>query len=271
MDYYELLGVSKTASPEEIKSAYKKLVMKHHPDRGGDSDLFKQINEAYDTLKDPAKRQAYDNPQPSWNQSDYNFRSENINDIFGSFFHSMNVPRKNRDIKLSINISLEDVLYGKELLVKYKNFNGKDCTATVQIPFGIEHGEGIKYRGLGDDSNPRLPNGDLIVFIKILRHPIFERDGAHLKVTKSISVLELITGAKLDINTLQGNNISVTVPEKTNPNTVLSVSGYGLPDRATGKSGNLYITLKGIVPKNINNDILERIKHINDEISNGAQ
>lgn len=271
MDYYQLLGVSKTASQEEIKSAYKKLVMQHHPDRGGDADLFKQINEAYDTLKDPEKRRLYDNPQPQWNQSSYNFRSDNINDIFGSFFHGMNVPRKNKDIKLSVTLSLEDVLYGKEILLKYKSYNGKDCTATVNIPFGIEHGEGIKYRGLGDDSNPNLPNGDLIVFVKILRHPIFEREGPHLKVTKPLSVLSLITGTKLDIKTLQGNNISVTVPEKTNPNTTLSVSGYGLPDRATGKTGNLFITLKGIIPKEINDDILRRIKEINDEISNGSK
>jgi DnaJ-class molecular chaperone len=271
MDYYTLLGVSKTATQEEIKSAYKKLVMKHHPDRGGDSDLFKQINEAYDTLKDPEKRQAYDNPQPAWNQSDYNFRSDNINDIFGSFFHSVNVPRKNRDIKLSITLGLEDVLYGKEVLVRYKTFNGKDCSANVQIPYGIEHGEGIKYRGLGDDSNSRLPNGDLIIFVKILRHPTFEREGPNLKIIKNISVLELITGTKLDIQTLQGNTISVTVPEGTNPGTTLSVTGYGLPDKGSGRTGNLYVVLKGITPKIKDKNIIERIKIINDEVSNGSE
>lgn len=271
MDYYEILSVAKTSSQEEIKSAYKKLVMQHHPDRGGDLDLFKKINEAYDTLKDPEKRQAYDSPQPNWNQNSYNFRSEDIADIFGNIFHGMNVPRKNRDIKLSITITLEDVLYGKEILVKYKTYSGSDQTATVQIPFGIEHGEGIKYRGLGDDSNPRLSNGDLIVFVKISRHSLYERDGAHLKLVQPVSVLDLITGTKFDIKTLQGNNISVTVPEQSNPNTVLSISGYGLPDKSTGRTGNLYITLKGIIPKNISSEMLERIKNINDEINNSTE
>jgi DnaJ-class molecular chaperone len=271
MDYYELLGVSKNSSSEEIKSAYKKLVMKHHPDRGGDAEFFKQINEAYDTLKDPEKKQQYDNPSPQWDNTSYNFRSSDINDVFGSFFHSMNLPRKNRDIKISISMTLEDVLYGKEINIKYKSLNGQDKSATVTIPYGIEHGEGIKYRGLGDDTNPKLPNGDLIIFVKVLNHPVFEREGPNLKISKSVSVLDLLVGTKIEVKTLQGNNISVTVPEGTNPNTVLSVSGYGLPDKLSGRVGNLYITLKGITPKINDKEIIERIRQINDELNNSAK
>ena len=83
MDYYKRLGVNKSASPEELKRAYKKLAMQHHPDRGGDQKTFQEINEAYDTLKDPAKRQQYDNPQP---RADFNMNSQNMNDIFSQFF-----------------------------------------------------------------------------------------------------------------------------------------------------------------------------------------
>ena len=108
MNYYSVLGVPKNASDKDIKTAFRRLAKEHHPDRtGGDDTRFKQINEAYDTLKDPDKRSMYDNPQ---RQNSYNFNSQNVNDIFSSFFGNMQQrQRRNANIGLSVKVSLEDI------------------------------------------------------------------------------------------------------------------------------------------------------------------
>ena len=94
MNYYSVLGIPKTATDQDIKAAYRKLAKEHHPDRtGGDDTRFKQINEAYDTLKDPEKRALYNNPRPQFDQRAYN--TQNMNDIFNSFFGGMQQRRGN--------------------------------------------------------------------------------------------------------------------------------------------------------------------------------
>jgi DnaJ-class molecular chaperone len=178
MDYYNILGVNRNASQEELKKAYKKLVMEHHPDRGGDHDHFAKINEAYETLKDPAKRSAYDNPQPQ-----FNFRSGNANDlhdIFSQFFGQHTIVRRNKDIRLSVTLTLEDVAVGKEILGSYTMPSGRTETSNFKIPAGVEHGEVIKFKGLGDDSHPNLDRGDLLVQVRVANHNRYQRDGSNI-------------------------------------------------------------------------------------------
>lgn len=262
MDYYKTLGVSKTATQEEIKKAYKKLAMEHHPDRGGDTARFSEINEAYETLKDPKKRQEYDSPRP-----EINFNSQNFEDIFSAFFGGRGMQaRRNRDLKLSVSITLEEVFSGKDLIANYNLSNGQNTTANIRIHPGVQHGEAIRYKGMGDNSVSGLPRGDLIVHVNVLRHKTFERDGRNLKTNIEINTLDLILGTKISITTLTGSLINVNIPKGTNPGTILSVAGHGLPDFRTGLTGNLYITIKGKTPKIENDDILKRIKQINDEV-----
>lgn len=262
MDYYSILGVGKTATQEEIKQAYKKLAKEHHPDRGGDNAKFSIINEAYETLKDANKRANYDNPKPQ-----VNIDSQNFHDVFSAFFNNRNNFIKNKDIKISINIELIDVLQGKDLFINYKMYNGRDTSATIRIHQGVLNGEIIKYKNLGDDYYRDIPKGDLLILVKVNPHKIFERDGSNLKTTISINVLDLILGTSVIVEKLSGESIKVTVPPYTQPNTILSVSGQGLPDLKNNRVGNLYIHIKGIVPKINDNDILQRIKKLNDEIS----
>jgi curved DNA-binding protein len=266
MDYYSILGVDRNADQNQIKQAYRTLVKQHHPDRGGDAEQFKRINEAYETLKDPASRQQYDNPQPQ-----PSFNSTNFDDIFGAFFGQRTRPQvQNRDIKIAITITLEDVLNGKDVIATYKLSNGESASANIKIHPGVEHGEAIRFRGLGDNHISRLPRGDLIVFVKLLKHNEFDRDGRHLRKTIELSVFDLILGKRVTVNTLQGNGITVNIPEGTNPGTILSVAGYGIPDLRTGRTGNLYLTIKAITPKIKDTSLLERIKKINDELSSST-
>jgi curved DNA-binding protein len=266
MDYYSVLGVGKTATQDEIKKAYRKLVMENHPDKGGDHNKFSMINEAYETLKDPIKRAEYDAPPQQFNFG--NFNDQMFNEIFSNTFGQFRQQQmKNKDIRLSIVLNLEDVLTGKDIIVNYSLLNGNSTHANIKIHPGVESGEPIRFKGLGDNSVSQLPRGDLIIIVKIKNHHVFLRDGKHLKVTQLVSVFDLIVGTKIELNVLSGSKINVSIPASTQPGTVMSVSGYGLPCYKTGTSGNLYVTIKGIIPKIEDKKLLERIKELNDAIN----
>ena len=268
MDYYKTLGINKGASPEEIKRAYRDLAKKHHPDRGGDANTFKQINEAYDTLKDPAKKQQYDNPQT---QRQYQYNTQNMNDMFNAFFGQRQQPlRRNANVGLHVKITLEDVLTGKDVIGKYRLNSGREELATIRVPPGIEHGTIMRYQGLGDDTHKNAPRGDLHVKITVLKHREFERDRLHLRTKCSINVLELILGTEVQIQKLGGGPLTVKIPKGTNPGTILSIPGYGLPDPNTGRHGNLYLEIKGITPSIDNYEHLEKVKKLHDEINNST-
>lgn len=266
MDYYKTLGINKSASQDDIKQAYRKLAKEHHPDRtGGDDTRFKQINEAYDTLKDPDKRHIYDNPQPQYNQQ-YQYNSQNMNDIFNAFFGNRGPMRRNVDIGLNVKVSLKDVATGKDIIGKYRLHSGREEVATIRIPAGIESGTSLRFRNLGDDSMQQAPRGDLIVKVIIEKHPVFERDRSHIRTKCSINVLELILGTEVIITDLLGRNVNVKIPPGTNPGTILSIAGHGLPDPAGRRDGNLYLEIKGITPKIDDYEKLEKVRNLYDEI-----
>lgn len=266
MDYYSLLGVDRNADQNQIKQAYRNLVKQHHPDRGGDADHFKKINRAYETLGDPNKREQYDNPQP---QQDFN--PNGFDDMFSAFFGQRAKPQmRNRDIKIAFALTLEDVLTGKDAVVTYKLSNGSETSANIKIHAGVEHGEAIRFRGLGDNHLSSISRGDLIIFIRVVEHREYAREGRNLKKTVDVGIFDLILGTKLNVKTLKGNDIVVNIPAGTNPGTILSVSGYGLPDLRIGRTGNLYLTIKSITPKIQDTELLKRIKEINDKISSST-
>lgn len=265
MDYYSILGVNKSASPDELKRAYRKLAMQHHPDRGGDEQHFQKINEAYDTLKDPAKKQQYDNPQPQ--QQQYTYNTQNMNDVFNAFFGGGRVMRKNADVAIAVRIELEDVVTGKDIVGRYRLNSGKEEVATIRIPKGIESGTTMRFHGLGDDSVNAVPRGDLLVKVNVLNHKTFTRDRLHLKTKCAINVLDLILGTEIDIEKLGGGPLTVKIPKGTNPGTILSIPKYGIPDERTGNQGNLYLEVKGITPNIDNFEHLEKVKKLYDELN----
>lgn len=258
MDYYKRLGVNKTASPDEIKKAYKKLAMQHHPDRGGNQRKFQEINEAYDILKDPQKRKQYDNPQP-----EINMNSQNFEDVFSQFFGQRRPMRRNKDVKIACDITLQEVATGKDTLAVYRLANGQECSATIRIHPGVHHGQVIRFQGLGDNSHPQMPRGDLLVLIRVKAHPHFERDRHHIKTKIDVSIFELILGCTYVVEGLTGSPIRVTIPKNTAPNTILSIAGYGLPDPTTNRQGNLYVQIKGVIPQ-LTQDEIKKVKEIND-------
>lgn len=268
MDYYSILGLHKQATQDDIKSAYKKLAMQHHPDRGGDHNTFSQINEAYQTLKDPVKRAEYDQPKP---RMQFDMNSQNFEDVFSTFFGQRPRPtRKNKDIRLLVTLTLEEVATGKDLLAAYKLSDNRETTATIRIHQGVNSGEVIRYKGLGDNQYSGLPRGDLLIQVRVLDHRRYRRDGKHLHTTIDVNVFDLMLGTTYVIDKLTGGPLRVTIPKGTNPGTVLSVAGYGLADLQSGTTGNLYVTIKGVTPKIKDEKLLERIKDLNDAINKGS-
>ena len=265
MDYYSTLGINRNASQDDIKKAYKKMSMQHHPDRtGGDDSKFKEINEAYQTLNDPQKKQMYDQfgtadpRQRSYNSQNYEFNfngspfggmDEIFEQMFGGSPFGGRRARANRPIQVAVDVTLEEVLRGKTVGMEIALPTGRTKVVTVDIPAGVEHGQQIRYRGIGEQEIPNLPAGDLLITIRVQNHRDFQRYGDNIVCEKQISVLDLLIGTKAKIQTLEGKSLEINIPAGTQPDTVLSCKGEGLPNLQTKVKGNLQIRIKGVVPK----------------------
>ena len=268
MDYYSILGVQKNASDSELRKAYKKKSMQHHPDRGGDEEEFKKINEAYSTLKDPQKRAEYDNPQRQFHFNTENMRGNvppGFEDLFANFGFGGQRTRqpRNRDVTIALNLDLKDTLTGKQLTTRYQLSNGKIKEADIDIPIGVADGVGIKFRGLGEDIIPNYPPGDLVVRIRVKNPPNWSRNGNDLRTRIMTTIFDCLLGGSTQITTLDGKTLKINIPKGTQPGAVFSVPGYGVPDIQRGRRGNLFVEIQAVVPQikdtNILND-LERIK-----------
>jgi curved DNA-binding protein len=267
-DYYKILGVSRNASQEEIKKAYRSLAMKHHPDRGGDANKFKEIEEAYRTLSDSQTKSQYDNPG--------SFGQGNINEeIFEQFFRNpfgfgagfgARGP-KNPNINVTIDITLEDAFQGKTIDAEIGLSNGGTKLVSINIPPGVETGMQIKYSGMGETLHPKLQPGDLIASIRVLRHHMWERQGDNLLFEKTINVWDALLGTSLTLVTIDGKTLSINIPAGAQPDTMLSCKGEGMPNVKTGRRGNLIIRIKVTVPKNLSTDDIEKIKRLRNELS----
>jgi DnaJ-class molecular chaperone len=272
MDYYAILGLKRNASDAEIKKAYRSLAMKHHPDRGGDEKQFKEISQAYDFLSDPEKKQIIDlggdpNAQPGgFNQGpfEFHFNTGNINDMFGNFGFGgfgRQPQRRNQSLSVNVEISLEDVLNGKDLNAEV-SIPGRAKMINIQIPPGIEHGQQIRYEGMGDHSITNLKPGDLLVNVFVKEHGVFKREHTSLIIEKTLDVWDAVLGTDLEILTLDKKTLTITVPPGTQPDTVLSCRGEGLPNMRTRQRGNLLIKIKVVVPRLLNSDQIALIKTI---------
>ena len=271
MDYYSTLGINRNASQDEIKKAYKKMSMQHHPDRtGGDDSKFKEINEAYQTLNDPQKKQMYDQfgtadpRQHQYRSGDFEFNFNGspfsgFDDIFSEMFGGQRRQRTNRPIQVAVDVSLEDVLSGKQIGMEIQLLSGRTKVVTVDVPAGVEHGQQIRYSGIGDDSNRQARPGDVILHIRVLNHPVYERAGDNIVCNSQVDVFDLMIGGKTVIKTLEGRTLDINIPAGTQPDTVLSCRGEGLPNVRTKRRGNLLIRIKAKIPKSLTQEQKQKI------------
>ena len=222
-DYYSILGVDKTATPDEIKRAYRKLASQHHPDKGGDTAHFQDIQAAYAVLSDPVKRQQYNNPRPQFGgfPGAAPFDFDAIFDMFGA---DLRGQRQQRVPRISLWISLADVMTGGPRVVSLQ-MNNTVSNVEVNIPAGIHDGDSVRYPGLAPGG------GDLVVVYRVKPDPKWIQNGKDITVEVIVDIWDLIVGCDLTVADLLGNQLAVTVPPETQPNALLRARGRGLPSR----------------------------------------
>jgi DnaJ-class molecular chaperone len=241
MNYYEVLGVDPDSSQQQIRYAYRNLVLTHHPDAAGDHDQFVKINQAYETLKNVSKRRQYD-------QTIFNVDTEYTEDVY-----------------VKLKLSLAD-LYGIQKHTLDIQLNNQTYTVYIDIPIGVLHGEVIKYKSLIKQKSTKTPPSDLYVTVNILDSQQFVRVEYDLSTKLIISTLELITGCVKYLKLPNGENLNVTIPKCTQPESVITVTGYGLPKK-NGEFGNIYILLDCRTPIIDCKDTLTMIEKINETIT----
>lgn len=255
-DYYSILGVSRTATADEIKRAYRSLAMKHHPDRGGDVGRFQEIQEAYATLSDEAKRSEYDNPRPQFSSHTHGFDFDTIFDIFGTDLRRQRRPPTPR---INLWISLRDVATGGTRVISLQT-NNTSSNVEINIPVGIYDGDSVRYPGLAPDGQ------DLVITYRVRVDPPWQVYNRNVMLEKSIDVWDLILGSELTIEDLTGAQLSLTVPKETQPGTTLRIRGRGLParqlpgHRSDQTPGDLLIKLNAHITTPISPDLVEAIQ-----------
>ena len=290
-DYYEVLGVSKNASDDEIKKAYRKLAVKYHPDKNpGDKEAeakFKEINEAHDVLSDKQKRARYDqfghagvggasggayggNPFAGGN---FNFNGQTFNfdfgggspfdDILGSLFGfggpgRARRPRRGADYQTSVTLDFEEAIFGT---TKTVSVDGSDLK--VKIPAGIDDGMSIRLRGKGGPApEGGTERGYLYVKIRVKPHKSLTREGAIILSEQKIDMVDAALGCEVDVLTVDGT-VTMKVPAGTQSGTPFKLSGHGVPFRADGDRGPHIVTIIVETPKNLSKkqkELLEEFK-----------
>ncbi len=262
MDYYQILGLNENASQDDIKKAYKKLAMKNHPDRGGDTKKFQEISQAYDTLSDNQKRAQYDAQRNGFNPfahaAHFGPGFHDIKDIFGASFgfgpqgpfggfHG-NQHRRNRDLSIRVAISLKQSYTGTQIEARFNTPAGRAQTVVVDIPAGVMNGQVVRYPDLGDDSIPNLPRGNLNVTIIVDNDPDWERRGNDLITKIKLSALDAMVGCTKTVTSLDGFTMPLRLRPGIKHGTEFASGGRGFTDLNTGRSGNLIVIVDITMP-----------------------
>jgi len=256
MTYYDVLGVNPTDSPDDIKRAYKSLAKQYHPDSGGDVDKFHKISEAYETLRDPHERAKYDhiiNQRKMTDDLEWFLRPQK---------RSYTRRAINKNLSTVVDLELNELLYHTVKTVSIRSLSGDRHLVNIDVPPGVNNGAKIKYPGLGDRTYASEPYGDLIVTFRIANHPEFTRDGVNLYKDYTISTWDAIVGTTIQVTTLEGRMLNLTIPAGTQYGTTFKIEGYGLPKN--NDRGNLLIKVLVKIPENLSETQLNICKALRD-------
>lgn len=250
-DYYNTLGVPKSAGDDEIKRSYRRLASQHHPDKGGDTAKFQEIEEAYRVLSDPVQRQQYDSP--TIQSSHFAGAGFDPNDFFRSFVHRTVHRQPPAQQRLNLWIRLEDVALGGHRMVGIPG-RSADGNIQIEIPLGINDGDAVRYPGI-------LAGGqDLIVQFRIQPDAFWQRDQLNLSCVYTADFWQLILGSSGSITTLTGQELEFNIPERTRPDTTLRLKDRGLKT-TDGRSGDILVKIKAVMPEDIPDDLVTHIKN----------
>jgi len=294
-NYYDVLGVSKNATADEIRKAYKKLARENHPDAKpndkGAADRFKQANEAYDVLSDADKRKKYDQfgdayeyvqgaggqggagPFPGGFDPSSIFGGGgdvDLGDIFGGAFGGRGRSRARRpsrgeDLQTSITIPFQLAADGGSYDLSLQTDSGVERLA-VKVPAGVHDADVIRLSGQGHHGANGGPNGDLLLTIHVAPHPLFRRDGDNITTELPVSVTEAALGAKVEVPTLSEGPVILSVPPGTSSGAKLRLKGKGIANRKTGERGDQFVQIKITLPQSLSAKARELFEELAKEL-----
>lgn len=301
-DYYAELGVAPDADDRVIKQTYRKLAREYHPDvKPGDQQAearFKAINEAYQTLGDPEKRQKYDALRQQYQQWQQfgggngfesgqwqtgpggrvytgNISPEDLeelfgtgapfSDIFGSMFGGAGRsreagPQRGRDIEAPVEITLEEALRGTS-----RSLRVGESRIEAHIPPGVQTGSLVRLSGQGGPGRAGGPPGDLYLVVQVLPHPLFEREGADLQTVASVDMYTAAVGGDVRVLTLDGA-VTLKIPPRTQSDKIFRLRGKGMPRLGKPEErGDLYARVKIVLPDSLSDPELETLRALAQE------
>lgn len=360
-DYYDILGVSKSASADELKKSYRKLAMKYHPDRNPDNaeaeKKFKEVSEAYDILKDEQKRSAYDRYGHSafdgtggassgggfggFGGFESSSFADAFSDLFGDFGstggRSGGSSRQMRgaDLRHNLAVTLEEAFTGKKETISFTTYAGcdscdstgseggvapsncgtcngigkvrsqqgfftiertcptcqgvgqsienpcrscsgqgrvrKNKTISLTIPPGVDEGSKMRLSGEGEVGLRGAPSGDLYVFISVIPHNFFHRDGRNIHCKVPIAMTTLALGGEIEVPTIDGGRAKVTVPSGTQSDKQFRLRGKGMTDTRRSARGDMYIHVDVEIPVNLSKEQKEILEKFDETIGNQSQ
>ena len=250
-DHYATLGVARTATADEIKRAFRKLASQHHPDKGGDTKKFQEIQAAYETLGDEQKRAAYNNPQP---QNPFGGAGPNFdfNEIFNMFGAKFQQPQQRSHARMTLWITIQDVAAPGPRVVAMGTNTGTH-NIEINIPNGINDGDNVQYPNLGPNKQ------DLVVTFRIHPDRAWQRANNNVHTEITASMWKLITGGDMPMLDIRGNRIEISIPANTQPGSMLRAKGRGLPDR-NGQLGDMLVRVQARLPARISPELMAAIQ-----------
>ncbi len=261
-DYYQILGVTRSATADEIKVAYRRLASQHHPDKGGDKERFQEIQQAYAVLSDPDQRQQYDNPRPQFGGMNFGANGFDLDQIFNMFGAGVRM-NQSRTPRLQLWIGLRDTAEGGSRTVAIQVNNTVE-NIQIDIPVGVADGDSIRYPGLA-------PGGhDLIITFRIRPEPGWTRDGVDVTREMALSIYDLILGAEVAVEDIRGRQLLLKIPAGTQPGSLMRMRGQGipastLPGRAGGRPGDMLVRVQARVPSTFSTEFLEAVRRERDQ------
>ncbi len=292
-DYYSLLGVSRTATVEEIKKAYRRLAMQYHPDKNQGNkaaeEKFKQITEAYEVLSDDQKRAGYDKfghagaqgfgggPGGPFGGAGGHAGGDPFQDIFGEVFGDIfgggrgggfsHRPRsaKGADLRYTLNLSLEEAAQGCEKAIHFirvRNNVEESAKLIVTVPAGVKQGQRLKLRGEGDGGVNNGASGDRFVVINIQDHSLFRREANDCVIELPISFTDAILGCQVDIPTLTGK-ASLKIPSGTHSGQIFRLKGKGFTKVGGFGAGDMLVKVVIDTPDEISFEGRELVEKLN--------
>ena len=294
-DYYDVLGVAKSATQEDIKKSYRRLARTYHPDlHTGPNKVemetkFKELTQAYEVLSDKDSRAKYDQYGFQWKEADayqrarqesgqsgagYTPYSEGEAQDFSAFFEDLfgrqagqrgasfrGFARPGADLEASTILSLREVSTGTTRRIDLPDASGQPHTIDIRIPKGVQDGERVRVKGKGAPGQGNAPRGDLYLRVHITPHPVFKRDKADLLVTLPVWPWEAALGAEVQVPTLSGP-VKLKIPAGSASQQKLRLKGKGLPTRS-GSSGDQFVIINVVLP----DSLTDEEKHLFEKLS----